>query len=283
LDFEFDIKGNFVAAVFWFFVGLVLQSLIDWLKPTFLQILPSLLQRWIGFIAAFVIVFLIFAILTVKPSPTDVQAYLFFPAGTPEQDMTPDFSRDHHLRRTIVNFKTTPPTAFHLPVDSYGWKYIQKHRERWVSETDTAPKDPKFLETWCREHGYTFVPIVASRRSLIVSAYYSPSTMLDPRLDHVEYRYFYPPCRLLFPRSTYSSKRCVLNWSTYRAWALDLWTLEYAISGKIRGTALFWWPSRHYVQKWAKRNGFEWSEKLPTMEDLLAKSKEKLTSREPSN
>lgn len=208
-----------------------------------------------------------------KRVPTDVQAFLFFPKGTDEQDMTLTFSETHHYPRTIVNFKITPPVAYYLPVGSYGWDFIRKHRESWVSESARTIKNPRFLETWCKQRGYQLMTKTAGRTELFYRGYYNVHAELDKRLEHVEYRYFYPFWHRFLPPSAYPSRRCILNWSTHEAWVLDQWTIEYATTGKIRGTTLFWWPSRHYVQKWARRNGFAWSEELPTMQDLLAKGK----------
>lgn len=247
-------------------------------------ILPTL-PLDLRFIASYVLILLgivlvIYGILFFRQTQiVGVLAYLFFPRGTSEQDMTLEFNEKRHYRRTIVNFKTSPPAAYYLPTDSYAWKLIKNRSDLWVSELDEEPNNPDYVKAWCEKRGYSFAPRVARREDLLNALNYSPSTGLDRRLEHVEYRYFYPLWYELFRDkkipSRLPSRRSILNWSTMKAFPLDWWTLKLATTGKIRGTTVLWIPRPHYVQRWARSHGFEWSDRLPTMEDLLAKGGQK--------
>jgi DNA-binding MarR family transcriptional regulator len=77
----------------------------------------------------------------VRPSKPDtalenidhVQAYLFFPRGTPEQNKNLDYHAKNLHHRLIVDLKTTPANAYFLTPGSAGWELIRKHPEMWIS------------------------------------------------------------------------------------------------------------------------------------------------------
>lgn len=219
-----------------------------------------------------VVVVVTLVAITARQSPiVGVAAYLFFPKGTSDQDRTLPYHKDHHFHRVIVNFKTRPPSAYYLPTKSYAWSLIEKHPELWVSEWDETPNDPDYVKKWCEAQKYVFAPRVASRNDLLATTteMVNVGTNLDAALEHVEWRFFFP----YYPRSKnmVPPRRCILNWSTMKAFPCDLWTMKLVVTGKIRGTSIMWIPMPHYVQRWARSHGFEWSDRLPTMTDLLEK------------
>jgi len=286
MDFEFDIRSNLIATVFAFLVWGVLEYVRSLIQTQLFQILPLSWESLVTLALAFVIIFLIFTILGAKRSPiVGVQAYLFFPRNTHDQDKKLEFNEEHHYHRTIVNSKTNPPTAFYLPTGSYAWKWISKHPELCFSETEEEQDktNPDFLKEWCGKRGYQLQPHPAGRDDLLFIniPQYSTGNSLDPRLRHVEYRYFYPLYHRLFrSRSGVPSRRAILNWSAMKAFPLDFWTMKLVGTGKIRGSTMIWMPIPHHVQRWTRKHGFEWSDKLPTIEDLLAKDNRPRGKRE---
>jgi len=272
MDLDFDIKSNLVTTVFTFVVWAVLQYLVNLFQHELLQLFPLTLQSVTTLGVAFVLVFGIYMILGMRRSPVvGVQAYLFFPKETPEKDRTMEYHKTHFDHRVIVNFKTTPPFAFYLPVDSYAWKLIKKHPELRVVERDFALRDADYVRKWCEKRKYKFESRVASRNDLLLADKFNVITNLDPRLVHVEWRFFLPFYYRFLPKDKVPSRRSILNWSTMRAFPLDSWTMKLLVAGKIRGSSVIAMPTLHYVQKWAKDRGFEWYDRLPTMKDLLMK------------
>jgi hypothetical protein len=99
-----------------------------------------------------------------------VQAYLFFPPNIPEYTKTLDYHRNHHEKRLIVNLKTVPQEAFYLTPESFGWKFIQKYPERWISETvdSTLLERSNFTKMWCKKKGFKLNPWVAEKNDLVI-------------------------------------------------------------------------------------------------------------------
>jgi hypothetical protein len=102
-----------------------------------------------------------------------VSAYLFFPPGIPREQRTLDYHRKHLRHRLIVNYNTKPPEAYYLPVNSYGWKFIEKFSGAWISEVVDAPgysiDDPGFTERWCKGKSYQLISRTASKKDLLKS------------------------------------------------------------------------------------------------------------------
>ncbi len=227
----------------------------------------------LSLILAFVVVSVVTHLISRRRTPfLDVQAFLFFPKGTSAEDRTLEFNEEHRYPRTIVNFKSVPPVAYYLPVRSFAYDLVRKQRELCVLETSAAKFDAEFLRKWCTNRKYEFRNRVPTRADLLFSnspSYYKEES-LDNRLTHVEYRLFYPIHHLLLSQKPMPSRRAILNWSTMKAFPLDYWNLKLVSDSKIRGSTLMAIPIPHYVQKWAKNHKFEWSDRLPTMQDLLA-------------
>jgi len=264
LGLEFDIKTNTIQVIFWFALGSVLQYLVDISKPAFLSVLPSTWQGVLGYIVAFVIVFLIFFALSMKrTSVAGLTAYLFFPKDTVGTTLK---QHEPYQHRVIVNNKRTPPVAYPLMLGSYAWKLVKRHPDLVYVQVDEAPNDGDHDRKWCIERKYRYEPKSPSREDLLHFEPISVDRELDPSLDHVQARFFYSP----FGSQRNTSKRCLLNYSTMKAFAYDIVTL-HELEGKIRVGSGYWWPMPHYVQRWARKQGFEWSDKVPTPRDLLAK------------
>jgi hypothetical protein len=96
-----------------------------------------------------------------------VQAYLFFPVHIPRSDRTLEYHEKHFSHRLIVNYKTEPPKAYFLPTDSYGWKFINKYTDLWISENDPDPSDDGSTEKWCKGKGYQPPKTVATKNNLL--------------------------------------------------------------------------------------------------------------------
>lgn len=207
-----------------------------------------------------------------------VTAHLFFPSETAVENRTIKSYKDNNYRHygLIVNHKTgmNPPIAYYLPVNSYAWRLLEKQPEMMVPEVDSTQGHPDYVK-WCADKNYVLKPKVAGRGDLVTTTIlFSDEHALDPRLRDVEYRFFFSLYDKLKKRQL-PPRRVVLNWSTRVAYALDSWTVRLVVEGKIRGhTTTMLKPTLHYAQKWAKRQGFEWSEKLATMDDLLAKKRD---------
>jgi hypothetical protein len=95
-----------------------------------------------------------------------VHAYLFFPIGTPKENLTLDYHNRNLKHRLIVNHKTTPPEPFFLTTDSFGWALINKFTDLWSTQNDPSPYDDGFTERWCKEKGWTLNPFNASKDAL---------------------------------------------------------------------------------------------------------------------
>jgi hypothetical protein len=204
-----------------------------------------------------------------------VTAHLFFPSEAAIENRTTKFYKDNNYRHNglIVNHKTgmNRPIAYYLPVNSYPWRVLEKQPAIMVPEVDTTNGHPDYVK-WCADRNYILIPKVAGKEDLLASTVqYIDESTLDARLRDVEYRYFISFYDLLKKRFL-PPRRIILNWSSKMAYVLDSWTMRLVVEGKIRGqTIMMLKPTFHYAQKWAKRQGFEWSEKLATMDDLLAK------------
>ena|SRR5438445_2106690 len=103
----------------------------------------------------------------IQAKPEDVAAYLFFPAGTPKENMTLDYHKSHFKHRVIVNFKTTPNEVFYLTTDSFGWNLISQFSDLWIAQTDSDPYSDKFVQKWCDTQGYLLRPRNATQSDLI--------------------------------------------------------------------------------------------------------------------
>ncbi len=207
-----------------------------------------------------------------QTSIAGLAAYLFFPLNAPPELNSPS---EHHKggyrHSVIVNGKRSPYVAYPMAPNSYSWRLVERHPELCYRELDEAPNDPDYPKKWAEKRGYKFVSKSPGRDDLLAIG---PAVKrpLDPRLKHVQSRFFYLP--LVSKRMT--SKRCILNWSTMTAYTLDF-DMMFEIWGRIRSGSGYWWPWRHYVKRWAEHHDppFEWSDKLPDMTDLLAKRKRK--------
>jgi hypothetical protein len=96
----------------------------------------------------------------------NVQAYIFFPKGTPKKDQTLDYHEEHFHKRLLVSFRKNPPQAYYLPASgaSFGWRLIKKYTDLWVSvegDPDTA--------RWCKRHGYELHPWSPTKTELMQS------------------------------------------------------------------------------------------------------------------
>jgi len=284
MAFDWGIKSALLGALLGTPPAWLIWQGLDQLEHYFLPQLPllistplqSILNLAVAFVVVFVGLFVGFTLLTMKQSPiVGVTAYLFFPRGTVNEDKTLAYHEQHHYRRTIVNTKRKPPIAYYLPSGSYSWRLIERHPELWFSELDTAPKDPDFVENWAKRRDYRFEPKSPSRENLLAMELYNPDLVapFDHRLEHVEARLFYPFYQGILPTS-FPHKRCILNWSTMKAWTLNEHTLQ-ELGGKVRPASTVWWPMPQYVQRWARKHGFEWSDKSPTMSELKRKRKPK--------
>jgi hypothetical protein len=266
LDFEFDIKTSIVEFFLWLVLSWGLRYLMG-LEPTLLSFLPSTWQGALGYIVALVIVFLIFFGLSMRRTPVaGLIAYLFLPKNTICKKLK-DYEPYQH--RVIVNTKKIPAPAYPLMPGSYAWNLVKRHPELVYVEVDEAPTDSDHDRHWCEERGYRYEPKSPSREDLLGAASIGANRELDPKLDHVQARFFYLP---FLSRST--SKRCLLNYSTMKAFTYDGATWR-KLEGTIRVGSGYWWPIPHYVQRWAKKQGFEWSDKVPTPEDLRTKEETK--------
>jgi hypothetical protein len=102
-----------------------------------------------------------------------ISAYLFFPPGIPREQQTFDYHRKHLRHRLIVNHNTKPPKAYYLTSSSYGWKFVEKHPDIWVSEvvdsTGYSIDDSHFTEEWCNEKEYELNRRPANKKDLLES------------------------------------------------------------------------------------------------------------------
>ena len=270
IDWRQLILGAAIEVPIWRFF----DFLISYTLSLPFSFLPSLsASNLISLVTSLLVVVATLIAISTRQSPiVGVAAYLFFPKNTPDQDRTLQYHKDHHYHRTIVNFKTKPPNAYYLPTKSYAWSLIEKHPELWVSEWDENPNDPDYVKKWCEAHKYSFGPRVPSRNDLLATEMFNIVTNLDQALEHVEWRFFIPYYhRSLSKNMGVPPRRCILNWSTMKAFPCDFWAMKLVITGKIRGASIPWIPMPHYVQRWARSHGFEWSDRLPTMKDLLEK------------
>jgi hypothetical protein len=273
LDFNIDLRELLVTTFITFVLWGVFQYVLGLLWQQATEIFPVLTPlSLISFAAAFLIVFGLWALVNMRfGSVVAVQAYLFFPQNTPEDSKKIEYHQKHLNHRVIVNFKTIPPKAYYLPVGSYPWKLVKRHKELWIPELDRTPNNPDSASKWCIAKGYKLEPRVATRRDLQEVAETNRQDLLDKRLGHVEARMFYH--FLDQSRSKTPSKRAILNWETMTAFSLDDWTLNLVKEGKIRSYNVTVVPLVFSVQRWAQKRRFTWSEKLPTMDDLLAQKK----------
>lgn len=228
-----------------------------------------------GILIALGIAGVIYGVLaTVREEIVGVTAYLFFPRATddPEKNVK-HYKANFRHNGLIVNEKKVPPEAFYLKVNSYAWRFLEKHEEILVPQIDDSQGHPNY-EEWCVTRRYELNPRVAGRKDLLektVGRPFADASALDPQLKDVEYRYFVSFYDRLKKRSP-PPRRTIVNWPTEQAYALDLWTLQLAVDGKIRGkTIMMLKPTTQYVRKWAERQHLHWNEKLPNMDDLLAK------------
>jgi hypothetical protein len=190
-------------------------------------------------------------------------AYLFFPKDTVDKTLK---EHEPYQHRVIVNTKRIPPLAYPLIPGSYAWKLVKRHPDLVYVQVDEAPNDSDHDRKWCEERKYVYAFKSPSREDLLDVAPIGANRKLDPSLDHVQARFFYSPLR----SREGTSKRCLLNYSTMKAFAYDGVTLR-ELQGRIRAGSGYWWPMPHYVQRWARKHRFEWSDKVPTPEDLLTK------------
>lgn len=97
-----------------------------------------------------------------------VEAFLFFPRGTLEENKTLDHHEKHFHKKLMVNFKQKPPQAYYLHAanTSYSWKLIQKYPDLWTSVEDSAYPDPD-TQKWCEEKGYKLNSWSASKKELL--------------------------------------------------------------------------------------------------------------------
>lgn len=107
-----------------------------------------------------------------------VQAYIFFPKGTPEEDKTLEYHEKHFHKKLVVNFKKKPPQAYRLPAanTSYGWKLIKKYPDLWISVEDPIYPDPD-TQKWCEERGYGLNPWSVSKKELLEA----DTLMVEPK------------------------------------------------------------------------------------------------------
>jgi hypothetical protein len=270
IDWRQLILGALIEIPVWRFF----DFLISYLFSLSFSVLPSVnLSNLVSLVISLAVVVATLMVISARQTPiVGVTAYLFFPKATADQDRTLPYHKDHHYRGTFVNFKTIPPSAYYLTPKSYAWTLIEKHPELWVREWDDDPSDPDYVKKWCEARKFSFAPRVPSRNDLLRMETFNIVTDLDPALEHVEYRFFCPYYnRSLGKSGGVPPRRCVLNWSTMKAFPCDFWTMKLVVAGKIRGTSVIWIPIPHYVQRWTKSRGFEWSDRLPTMRDFLAK------------
>jgi hypothetical protein len=98
----------------------------------------------------------------------EVQAYLFFPEGTPTENKTLEYHARNLRYRLIVNFKTKPPTAYYLTPNSEGWHLIEKYPHKWISQIIPSHElDDSFTSKWCAEKGFKLNPWVAEKKHLL--------------------------------------------------------------------------------------------------------------------
>ncbi len=116
-----------------------------------------------------------------------VQAYIFFPIGTPEKNKTLKYHKSNFPHRLIVNSKTKPPTAYYLSTDSYCWKLINKYSNLWVSESDPSPYDDNFTKKWIEQNGFILISRNAEKKDLL-----EEEVAYDPKYKDVQVKLFYP-------------------------------------------------------------------------------------------
>ncbi len=129
--------------------------------------------------------------------------------------------------------------------------------------------DPDFVAKWCTSRNYRLEPRAPTRKDLQEIAETNRQDLLDRRLVHVEARNFY--YQLLTFKTLVG--RAVLNWETMMAFTLDDWTLNLVKEGKVRSHDVTVIPLIFRAKGWAEERHFTWSDKLPTVKDLLAKKK----------
>lgn len=106
----------------------------------------------------------------------NVTAYIFFPSGTPRENQTLEYHLNNRLsHKLIVNHKVTPPNAYYLTPDSYGWKMIVKFPTTWVSEDDPTPYDRDFLKRWCDGRNFKLYTFPAEKKHLLESSNFDDS------------------------------------------------------------------------------------------------------------
>ena len=98
-----------------------------------------------------------------------VNAYVFFPVETPDENRTLNYHSKYLHKRLIVNLKTEPPKAYFMTAskDSYGWQLIKKYSSMWVSELHYDLENKYFTKQWCKAKGYTLIERVASKEDLL--------------------------------------------------------------------------------------------------------------------
>jgi hypothetical protein len=272
-----SLAGTLVVFVVWS----VLEFLRDQYWPYLFSFLPSVynLQSLPTLIISFVIVFVLFTILSMRRRPVGVMAYLFFPKYVPESARTLELHEALHGRRVIVNHKTKPVTAYYLSPNTYAWRLIKKRAETlWVSETDTEPDNPEFVEKWCQQKGYLLLPHIPDRKELLWAGSIHTSYQPNPVYDYLEYRIFFPFYRRFLPKRGMPQKRIFLNWSTMEAFPFDMARWDWAVGGQVRGHSEIAGLRRHHAQKWAKEHGFTWTDKIPSDEELFKKKSGNVTS-----
>lgn len=165
--------SEIVTGILWaIYILVILSQIFGWFSsPLGWQIVISPQVNWsIFIILTFISVILVIRFwrwYSIKPIER-VRAYIFFPAGTPEENKNLGYHAEHFHKRLIINFKKKVPQAYPLPNAStcYGWRLIHKFPDTWVSVEDSIYPNPD-TQKWCSRNGYHLNQWSASKKELL--------------------------------------------------------------------------------------------------------------------
>jgi len=155
------------------FATFILNEIFDW---SFDVIVTSNIILSLADLIFFIcfpvgIIFIIIGLIALYPKIEridKVQAFLFFPEGTHNNDRTIEYHERHYHKKLIVNFKTLPASAYYMSApNSYGWKLIKKYSDMVVSEVHDNSESEEFTSNWCKQHGYNLFTRSATKKDLL--------------------------------------------------------------------------------------------------------------------